>query len=232
MRSAAYVAACRHPVEAVGDVRQTGLPAGRAVADGVARRAQLEGLGGVARSDRQVGRVVLLQELRRRRAEQRHGGDVVGHAGRKRLRYHRRGYAGRRLVGGDVSGDDRALGVAAEHDLGVRAVRGRGLHVRSGVPDPVDDGGGEGVAVGEVVAGRVVDRVDVERPRAQMRAQGVDERLADSADAGCLAGASREDELYVRAGRGRRGCGRMSSRGSLRRRRRLRRAVGAGVGKS
>jgi hypothetical protein len=71
--------------------------------------------------------------------------------------------------------------------------------VAGGIFDPVDDALGELDAIGEVTAGFVVDRVDVERLGADRCAQLVDERLTDAADADRLSSAAGEHRLDVRA---------------------------------
>jgi hypothetical protein len=94
----------------------------------------------------------------------------------------------------------RALGVTAEHHAGVRAVRSHRLDVGARV---IGTGGRAAV---EIPAGRVVDRVDAYRTRAQLRTKRVDERLSDAANTGRLGGAAGEHDLDLRARI--RGCGR------------------------
>src|ERR1700756_778641 len=74
----------RHAVHGIRGVRY-GVAA--VTADSVARGAQLEGLGLIQRADGDRRRAVLLQELIRRRPEQRDRGDMVGD-----VRRHGRGH--------------------------------------------------------------------------------------------------------------------------------------------
>ena len=132
-------------------------------------------------------RAVILQPLCRRLPEERHRGDVVGDLRRHRLGQERqvlRRHSRWDRRRGDEAGHGRALGIPAEHNPGLGAVRRGCLDMTAGVLDPVDDALGELDAVGEIAAGFVVDRVHVERLGTDRCAQLVDERLPDSADAG------------------------------------------------
>ena len=94
-----------------------------------------------------------------------------------------------------MSIDRGALRVAAEHDLGGRALRRHGRDVVGRVGGAV--GGGE-----EVVVGGVVHRVDADGAAAELGGQRVDQGLADAADADGFAGAAGENDLDVRARNG------------------------------
>src|SRR5262245_28577853 len=67
------------------------------------------------------------------------------------------------------------------------------------VPYPFDDCSGELHTTAEVAAGGVVDRIHVDRLPAGLRAQRVDECLANSANARWLAGTPGEHHVHVRA---------------------------------
>ena len=109
------------------------------------------------------------------------------------------------LSRGDIARQRCALREPAENDLGVGTVRRRRFDVQTRIPDAVDDGSGEFDPIAEIAAGDVVDRIDVHRFRAGLRAHGVDERLSHPANARWLAGAPREHDLDIGATWGRRG---------------------------
>src|SRR6478752_3483906 len=116
----------------------------------------------------------------------------------------------------DESRHHCALRESAEHDPCLGTVSSRGLNVARRVPDPFDDRFGELDTAAEVAARRVVDRIHVDRSSAGLRAQRVDEGLADTADTGRLAGAAREHHVDIRTrlgGRGRDGCAQQRRRG-------------------
>ena len=86
----------------------------------------------------------------------------------------------------------RALRVAAQHDLGVRAGGNRGF-------DVIDHVFGAVTVMQLELAGGVVHRVCPDVHAAGLLAQRVDEGVADAAHAGWLVGAAREDDLGVGA---------------------------------
>jgi len=107
------------------------------------------------------------------------GGDVIGDRG------------GHRITGQiDHRG---ALRVSAQHELGVRAAGYRVLDVRG----RVSGAGRRAVVV--IVISRVVHRVDVHRPAAELRSQRVDECLAHIAQARFLVGTASKDNSDVGA---------------------------------
>ena len=157
------------------------------------------------RPDHDRWRADVAQPLLRRFPEQGDGGDVVSHLWRHRVGYECTEF-GRYFVRydgrGDVTGDDRALGVSTEHDLGVGAVRRRGLDMSARVPDPVDDGSGEFEAIAEIAGSGVVNRIHVDRFSAGLRTQRIDKWLPLSADSRRLGGTSGKHHLDVWAGLG------------------------------
>ena len=188
-------------------MRQVGSAARGAGTDCVARCAQHQGLVGVPRPDRHRRCPELTQELLGRQREQHHRRHVIGdlrrHGCGHRLDRDTVGHLGRR----HEPGDHGALGVTAQDDPGIRAGGGDGLHVVGRVTDAVHHGARERSAVAEVVAGRVVHRIDADGAARRLGAHSIDESLADTAHAGRLAGTSGEHHVHIGAGlrTGRRG---------------------------
>ena len=94
------------------------------------------------------------------------------------------------LFRSDEAHHGRALRVAAQHHLGVGAALRHGVDMRARVSDAVESGG-------PVVAGRVVDGIDVERPWGNTCSKIVDECLSGRAETGCFTGAAGVHDLHV-----------------------------------
>jgi len=149
-------------------------------ADRIVWHALVDGLGGVGGADRgQWPRGQRVGETARRSAKQRDCGDVIG-----RLRCGR---------GGQIH-DGSTLGVATKNHSGAGATRRHRPQVGARVR------GAGGRALGEVLAGRIVDRVHPDGSPIELRTKRVDEHLPDAADARRFGGAAREDDLDVGTG--------------------------------
>ena len=158
--------------------------AGSRVADRVVGVAQVDRLGPEHRAlggQRSAGAVSHV-------AERGNGHDVARQVRRQRTAP---ADAADRHAGHDVH-HRRALGVTAQHDLGVRALRHRLL-------DAIDRVVGAVTTMQLQLAGGVIHPVGVDVQAAGLLAQRVDEGVAHLAESGRFVGASREDNLDVRA---------------------------------
>ena len=175
------------------------VPSARA--NKIIRDAQVDGLVRIQRADGDRRLIDRMHEPVVGFSEQGDGGDMVCHVGRHRVRYTLRRSI-RYDIRGDEAHDGRALGESAEHHVGVGTVRRRRFDMCARVPNAVRGGG-------EVGGGGVVDRIHLDRLRADSRAQRVHKSLSGWTNTRWLRGTAREDHLDVGArlrGRGRNGC--------------------------
>ena len=187
-----------HPRVGVIHVRVEVCPAraNRVIGD-----AQVDRLSHVQRADLDLRLIDHPHEPAIWFSEQGDRGNVVCHVGRHRVRY-----TFRCSIRYDVRGDEAhhrcALGVSAEHHLGVGTGRRRGPDMGARVSNAVEGGG-------EVGGGRVVNRVYADRLCTGACAQRVHKCLPGWPDTGVLGGAAGEYHLDVGARlreRGRNGC--------------------------
>ena len=194
-----------HPIRAIQSVRDGGRSRRGAIADRVAVSAQVDGLGRIQRADDDRRRADITHEVIRGFSEQGDGCDVVCH-----LRWHRRGYEGAGTPSGTTAEVTKPATTApCEKPPSTILVLGQLAAVAwmwlTASLIPCDDRFGEFDAGGKIGAGRVVDRIHVDRLVADLRPQCVDERLSDPADTGRLAGTPGEHHLDVGARLSRRG---------------------------